>query len=64
QKHWAKEVIQRTKKRDNIINTRFVQKKIKQLTDEIAALSANITDLQIQLTTYWSHTTVETTAQN
>ncbi|CAF4104836.1 unnamed protein product, partial [Rotaria sordida] len=62
-KFWAKEVIQRTKKRDNLINTRFFQKKIKRLTDEIAALSANISYLQIQLSTYWMHTTSEATTQ-
>ncbi|CAF1260607.1 unnamed protein product [Rotaria sordida] len=33
QKHWAKEIVQRTKKRDNITNTRFVQKKINRLTE-------------------------------
>ncbi|CAF1033611.1 unnamed protein product [Rotaria sordida] len=62
-KFWAKEVIQRTKRRDDLINTRFVQKKIKRLTDEIATLSASISDLQIQLSTYWMHTTSEATTQ-
>ncbi|CAF4827615.1 unnamed protein product, partial [Rotaria socialis] len=38
-KHWAKEVIKGTKKRDDIINSR-----------------ANISNLQIQLTTYWTQT--------
>ncbi|CAF3804399.1 unnamed protein product [Rotaria sp. Silwood1] len=54
QKHWAKEVVQRTKKRDNIINTRFVQKKINRLTQNITEASATISNLQIQLTTYWT----------
>ncbi|CAF3575540.1 unnamed protein product [Rotaria sordida] len=35
----------------------------KKLTDEIAALSANISYLQIQLSTYWMHTTSEATTQ-
>ncbi|CAF5013744.1 unnamed protein product, partial [Rotaria sp. Silwood1] len=54
QNHWAKEVVQRTKKRDNIINTRFVQKKINRLTQNITEASATISNLQIQLTTYWT----------
>ncbi|CAF3823562.1 unnamed protein product [Rotaria sordida] len=36
QKHWAKEVVRRTKRRDNVINTRFVQKKINRLPTVIA----------------------------
>ncbi|CAF1434005.1 unnamed protein product [Rotaria sordida] len=48
-KFWTKEVIQRTKKRDDVIDTRFVEKKTKRLTDAIAALSA-------------IHTTAELTA--
>ncbi|CAF4469837.1 unnamed protein product [Rotaria sp. Silwood2] len=59
QKHWAKEVVQRTKKRDNIINTRFVQKKINRLTQNITEASAIISDLQIQLTTYWTQVNAE-----
>jgi hypothetical protein len=55
-KHWAKEIIQRTKKRDDYTNTRFVQKKINQLTIKMAQANASITDLQIQLTTYWNQT--------
>ena len=56
-KHWAKEVIQRTKKRDSVVNDRFVKKKINRLTAEIAQASAAISDLQVQLGTYWIHTT-------
>ncbi|CAF4277650.1 unnamed protein product, partial [Rotaria sordida] len=59
QKHWAKEIVQRTKKRDNITNTRFVQKKINRLTESIAQATATISDLQIQLTTYWTQVNVE-----
>ena len=57
QKHWAKEVIQRTKKRDEFTNTRFIQKKINRLTTDIARLGATISDMQIQLSTYWNQTT-------
>ncbi|CAF1503656.1 unnamed protein product [Rotaria sordida] len=63
EKYWAKEVIQHTKRRDNLINSKFVEKKIKRLTDEIATLSASVSDLQIQLSTYWKHTTSEATTQ-
>ena len=63
QKHWAKEVVQRTKKRDDAVNSRFVQKKINHLLDNIAQASATISDLQIQLGTYWSQLTTETSAQ-
>ena len=56
-KHWAKEVIQRTKKRDSVVNDRFVKKKINRLIAEIAQASATISDLQVQLGTYWVHTT-------
>ena len=56
-KHWAKEVIQRTKKRDSVINDRFVKKKINRLIADIAQASATISDLQVQLSTYWVHTT-------
>ncbi|CAF3423134.1 unnamed protein product, partial [Rotaria sp. Silwood2] len=59
-KHWAKEVVTRTKKRDNIINSRFIQKKINQLTNNIAQTNAQITNLQIQLNTYWTQTTAGT----
>ncbi|CAF1502723.1 unnamed protein product, partial [Rotaria sp. Silwood1] len=60
QKHWAKEVIRRTKRRDDIINTRFVQKKINRLTTDIARACATISELQIELSTYWMQTTSET----
>jgi hypothetical protein len=53
-KHWAKEVVQRTKRRDDHICTRFVQKKINQLTAKIAQSSASITNLQVPLCTYWT----------
>ena len=53
-KHWAKEVVQRTKKRDDIENSRFIKKKINQLSSKIAQLSATIYELQIQLGTYWT----------
>ncbi|CAF3120354.1 unnamed protein product [Rotaria sp. Silwood2] len=57
QKHWAKEVVQRTKRRDDVICTCFVQKKINQLSAKIAEANATISDLQIQLNTYWSQIT-------
>jgi hypothetical protein len=63
-KHWAKEVIQRTKKRDDLINSRFIQKKINQLTTNIAQANATISNLQVQLGTYWSQTTPGATALN
>jgi len=51
-KHWAKEVVQRTKKRDNTENIRFIKKKINQLFLSVAQSSATISDLRIQLGTY------------
>ena len=60
QKHWVKEVVQRTNRRDDATNSRFVQKKIM---DNIARASATISDLQIQLNTYWSQLTTEAHAQ-
>ena len=57
QKHWAKEVIQRTKRRDDTVCTRFVQKKINQLLARIAKANATISDLQIQLNIYWAQLT-------
>ena len=63
QKHWAKEVVQRTKKRDDTINSRFVQKKINHFMDNIAQASATISDLQIQSNTYWLQLTTEAHAQ-
>ncbi|CAF4430201.1 unnamed protein product [Rotaria socialis] len=62
-KHWAKEVVQRTKRRDDTTNSRFVQKKMNQLMTGIAQASANISDLQIQLATYWEYNAAEMTAQ-
>ena len=56
-KHWAKEVITRTKKRDDVTNSRFVKKKMNRLTNNIAQASAMITNLQVQLSTYWAQTT-------
>jgi len=63
-KHWAKEVIQRTKKRDDLINSRFIQKKINQLTTNIVQANATISNLQVQLGTYCSQTTPGTIASN
>ncbi|CAF4584334.1 unnamed protein product, partial [Rotaria magnacalcarata] len=62
-KHWAKEVVQRTKRRDDTTNSRFIQKKMNQLMASIAHASANISDLQIQLATYWEYNAAEMTAQ-
>ncbi|CAF4758177.1 unnamed protein product, partial [Rotaria sp. Silwood2] len=59
QKHWAKEIIRRTRRRDDIINTRFVQKKINRLTTDITRACATSSELQIQLSTYWIQTTSE-----
>ena len=55
-KHWAKEVVRRTKKRDDYTNERFVKKKINQLSSQIAHLCASISDLQVKLGNYWSQT--------
>ena len=63
QKHWAKEVVQCTKKRDDTTNSPFVQKKINHFMDNIAQASATISNLQIQLNTYWSQLTTEAHAQ-
>ncbi|CAF4340872.1 unnamed protein product, partial [Rotaria magnacalcarata] len=62
-KHWAKEVVQRTKRRDDTTNSRFIQKKMNQLMASIAQASANISDLQIQLATYWEYNATEMAAQ-
>ncbi|CAF3783142.1 unnamed protein product [Rotaria sp. Silwood1] len=59
QKPWAKEIIRRTKRRDDKINTRFVQKKINRLTSDITRVCATISELQIQLSTYWIQTISE-----
>ncbi|CAF4897995.1 unnamed protein product [Rotaria sp. Silwood1] len=44
-------------KRDDITNSRFIKKKINRLTSNIAQASATITNLQVQLSTYWTQTT-------
>jgi hypothetical protein len=59
--HWAKEVVTRSKKRDNINCTQFVQKKINQLTSKMTQASARISELQIELGVYWTQTTAPTT---
>ncbi|CAF1497080.1 unnamed protein product [Rotaria sordida] len=53
-KHWAKELVQHTKKRDDFVKIRFVKKKINQLSATIAQANATISDLKIQLRAYWS----------
>ncbi|CAF3046168.1 unnamed protein product [Rotaria sp. Silwood2] len=71
-KHWAKEIIQRTKRRDDFVSTQFVKKKINQLTAAIVQANAAISDLKIQLRTYWSQvpeykkgkSAADTTTQN
>ena len=63
QKHWAKEVVQRTKRRDDTTNSRFVQKKINRFMGNIAQASTTISDLQIQLNTYWSQSTTDAHTQ-
>jgi hypothetical protein len=60
-RHWPKDVVKRTKKRDDLTNSRFIKKKINQLTTNIAQANATIADLQIQLTTYWTQTIAGTT---
>ncbi|CAF1372172.1 unnamed protein product [Adineta steineri] len=60
-KYWSKEVIKRTKRRDDNINTRFTQKKINQLTMSIADINASITNFQIELATYWTQALDSTT---
>ncbi|CAF2091299.1 unnamed protein product [Rotaria magnacalcarata] len=51
-KYWAKEIVQRTKKRDDIVNNRFNKNKINQLSLIVAQASASISDLKTQLRTY------------
>ena len=63
-KHWAKDIIRRTKKRDDQVCTRFVQKKINQISAKIAESSAIISNLQVQLGTYWTQTTATNTDGN
>ncbi|CAF2084749.1 unnamed protein product [Rotaria magnacalcarata] len=53
-KHWPKEVIKRTKKRDELTNSRFIHNMINRLTTSIAEANAIISNLQTQLTTYWT----------
>ncbi|CAF1203313.1 unnamed protein product [Adineta steineri] len=45
-KHWAKEVVDRTKKRNEHVNLPFIEKKIDQA-------CTKINDIQIHLATYW-----------
>ncbi|CAF1657259.1 unnamed protein product [Rotaria magnacalcarata] len=63
QKHWAKEIIQRTKKRDDTTNSRFINKKINQLMASIAQASATISKLQMELNTYWMQNSAEIITQ-
>ncbi|CAF3862959.1 unnamed protein product [Rotaria sp. Silwood1] len=44
-------------KRDDVTNSRFIKKNINRLTSNIAQASATITNLQVQLSTYWTQTT-------
>ncbi|CAF3452874.1 unnamed protein product [Rotaria socialis] len=55
QKHWAKEVTQRTKTCYDVVNCQFIRKKINQLVDNIVQADATIFDVQVQLIRYWSH---------
>ncbi|CAF4588637.1 unnamed protein product, partial [Rotaria socialis] len=55
QKHWAKEVTQRTKTCYDVVNCQFIRKKINQLVDNIVQANATIFDVQVQLIRYWSH---------
>ncbi|CAF1427510.1 unnamed protein product [Rotaria sordida] len=52
--HWAKEIIQRTKKCDDNENIRFVEKKINHLSFQILQARAAISKLQIQFSDYWT----------
>ncbi|CAF4078963.1 unnamed protein product [Rotaria sordida] len=63
-KHWAKELVQRTKKRDDFVKIRFVKKKINQLSATIAQANATISDLKIQLSAYWSQIPVTAAETN
>ncbi|CAF5165908.1 unnamed protein product, partial [Rotaria sp. Silwood1] len=62
-KHWAKEVVRRTKQRDDIANSRFIQKKINRLLANIAKANATIIDFQLQLIDYWSYANSDALAQ-
>ncbi|CAF4303378.1 unnamed protein product, partial [Rotaria sordida] len=53
-KHWAKEVVQRTKKRDDNVNICFIEKKINQLSSTILQTRATISRLQIEFGDYWT----------
>lgn len=53
--HWAKDVVRRTKTRDNNVNERFLTKKMNQLKAQTTKLCATISDLQIKLGNYWTH---------
>ena len=50
----AKEVVNRTGKRDAYINSRFIEKKTRQCQSTINRCRMAIADLQIQLTDYWT----------
>ncbi|CAM2728605.1 unnamed protein product [Rotaria socialis] len=63
QKHWAKEVVQRTKKRDETTNSRFINKKINQIMANIAQASATVSKLQMELNTYWMQNSSEIITQ-
>ncbi|CAF2096381.1 unnamed protein product [Rotaria magnacalcarata] len=63
QKHWVKEVVQRTKKRDETTNSRFINKKINQSMASIAQASAIISKLQMELNTYWMQNSSEIITQ-
>lgn len=52
--HWAKEIVRRTKKRDNNVNRSFITKKMNQLLSIINRNRSTISELQIQLTDYWT----------
>ncbi|CAF4004594.1 unnamed protein product [Rotaria sordida] len=56
-KHWTKEVVQRTKKRDDNVNIRFVDKKTNQLTSTILQTRATLSRLQIEFGDYWAQIT-------
>ncbi|CAF4148735.1 unnamed protein product, partial [Rotaria sordida] len=56
-KYWAKEVVQRTKKRDDNVNRRFINKKTDQLSSTIRQTRTTISGLQIELGDYWARIT-------
>ena len=64
-KHWAKEIVNRTKNRDDYnTNLRFTKKKIAQLQSKIVQKAAEITDLQTNLGTYWTYVPTNKKNQN